>query len=76
MRTQQRTEEQVEVRQEAAVASFQEMLKDVSDLVQAVAPHCESLTELVELCELGATNETQARILIDLVMTRPKQGGR
>lgn len=47
--------------------SFRESLKDVTAVVQKLAPHCPSFDDLLGMMELALTNDGMLNVLMKIV---------
>jgi hypothetical protein len=62
----------MEVNKQTPLDTFRASLEDVATLARHLSTMCVSIQELVEVCELGASNDAQLKILYSLV-TRQNQ---
>ena len=53
------------------VKTFRSDLEDTIAVLQKVGPHCQSLDDLVSICQLGLKSDAQCRFLISL-LTAPE----
>ena len=63
-----------EVPKQTPEAQFREVLEDVADVCDALAPYCNgSTTSLVEVIRLAASSEHQLQFLHSVVIARQAQ---
>ena len=49
---------------------FLEALKDAVTIINKLAPHCRDVSHLIEICQLGISNESQLHFLLRLTQAK------